>query len=97
MARNTVKRPVLVTRRRTYAQAKAVRDLMPIVMQRDRRCCVYCQRPAGVVDHVVPLSRGGTDTLDNLVAACSDCNSRKGWRLLEELGWEIRPVKGLAS
>lgn len=32
------------------------------------------------IDHVVPLSRGGTDDLDNLVLACNVCNARKGAR-----------------
>lgn len=32
------------------------------------------------LDHRVPVSRGGTDTLDNLVIACRTCNNRKGTR-----------------
>ncbi|SKD35918.1 HNH endonuclease, putative [Mycobacteroides abscessus subsp. massiliense] len=51
------------------------------VLRRDNHTCRYCGRSApGVqltVDHVVPVALGGTDTADNLVAACSDCNSGK--------------------
>ena len=36
------------------------------------------------LDHVVPLARGGFLGAENLVAACSDCNSRKGEREAEE-------------
>lgn len=44
-------------------------------------------------DHVVPLARGGTDLLPNLALCCSDCNVRKGDRLLAELpaNWWARP------
>ena len=36
------------------------------------------------VDHCIPLSRGGTDTLDNLLPSCAECNRRKGARTIEE-------------
>jgi 5-methylcytosine-specific restriction endonuclease McrA len=40
--------------------------------------CQYCGGPATTVDHVIPLARGGTDDLANLVPACAVCNGRKG-------------------
>ena len=43
-----------------------------------RRECVYCGAPASVLDHVVPRSQGGSDSLRNLVAACAPCNVSKG-------------------
>jgi 5-methylcytosine-specific restriction endonuclease McrA len=36
------------------------------------------------LDHVVPRHRGGTHTWENLVTACTQCNHRKGGRLLDE-------------
>jgi 5-methylcytosine-specific restriction endonuclease McrA len=36
------------------------------------------------VDHLLPVSRGGEDTWENLVAACVECNNRKGDRTPEE-------------
>lgn len=51
--------------------------------------CVYCGEAADSEDHVVPLSRGGTDHWWNLVRACQKCNSSKKDRLLEE--WIDRP------
>jgi hypothetical protein len=47
------------------------------VLQRDAYTCAYCGDVAAEVDHVYPKSKGGEDTLDNLVAACRSCNSRK--------------------
>lgn len=51
------------------------------VLRRDNHTCRYCGRSAPevrlTVDHVVPEALGGTDKPDNLVAACSDCNSGK--------------------
>jgi 5-methylcytosine-specific restriction endonuclease McrA len=46
------------------------------------RRCVYCARSldleAATLDHVYPLSKGGTHTTGNLVAACGPCNRMKG-------------------
>jgi 5-methylcytosine-specific restriction endonuclease McrA len=44
-------------------------------------CCAYCGTAAELVtEHVVPLSRGGDNTKDNVVPACSPCNRRKSRR-----------------
>jgi 5-methylcytosine-specific restriction endonuclease McrA len=58
------------------------------VFHRDRSRCQYCgrvfhQRQLNI-DHVVPLSRGGKSSWDNVVCACIECNSRKGDRTPEE-------------
>lgn len=55
--------------------------------QAEGRVCEYCGGPCETTDHVVPLSRGGANTLDNLVPACLWCNSSKGSKLLSE--WEV--------
>ena len=48
--------------------------------------CVYCGTKSNLtMDHVVPLSLGGTHTIDNIVPACQSCNASKGDRLLSEL------------
>lgn len=58
------------------------------VFKRDGFQCAYCGRkvPAVVleVDHIVPLSAGGQDTLDNKITACFDCNRGKGKRELSQ-------------
>lgn len=76
-------RYVRVVRRRPSAPSRRG------VLRRDGRICVYCSRPAGTVDHVVPRSRGGESSWENLVACCGPCNVRKGDKTLEQLGWRL--------
>ncbi|MCL4394484.1 MAG: HNH endonuclease [Chloroflexi bacterium] len=58
------------------------------VMARDLYTCQYCGSQPGkhelTIDHVIPRSRGGTTTWENVVTACAPCNRRKGDRLPEE-------------
>jgi 5-methylcytosine-specific restriction endonuclease McrA len=60
------------------------------VLRRDRHLCAYCDGPAGTVDHVLPRSRGGADSWENLVACCVRCNNIKGSRTPQEMGWTLR-------
>ena len=61
---------------------------------RDRYSCQFCGRSQLVLrerecltrDHLVPLSRGGTNAWTNVVTACSACNAKKGHHLPEEVG-----------
>ena len=46
--------------------------------------CHYCGFPAGEVDHIVPVSRGGGVALANLAPACIDCNAEKRDRTVTE-------------
>jgi 5-methylcytosine-specific restriction endonuclease McrA len=56
------------------------------VFLRDRFTCQYCgARDDLTFDHVTPRSRGGRTTWENVVAACSPCNLRKGGRLPREI------------
>ena len=59
-----------------------------IVIQRDGDHCRYCGSLAYPisVDHVIPLSRGGSSDPDNLAVACLNCNIKKGPRTPEECG-----------
>lgn len=59
------------------------------VFARDGHRCQYCGAPAESIDHVVPRSRGGRHTWDNVVAACRPCNVRKRDRLLEETSMRL--------
>lgn len=54
-------------------------------------CCAYCGSPtidilesALTIDHIVPLSRGGSNFIDNIVPACSRCNFEKHTMTAEE-------------
>lgn len=57
------------------------------VFNRDGFVCQYCgQQPPKIVlevDHIVPVSGGGSDHLDNLITACFDCNRGKAARGLQ--------------
>jgi 5-methylcytosine-specific restriction endonuclease McrA len=50
------------------------------VLKRDAYICAYCSGEATQVDHVIPRANGGGHELDNLVACCAPCNTRKGAR-----------------
>lgn len=60
------------------------------VLRRDGHRCAYCTRPAATIDHVLPRSRGGEDSWENLVACCLRCNNVKSDRTPQEMGWELR-------
>jgi 5-methylcytosine-specific restriction endonuclease McrA len=60
------------------------------VLARDQRRCMYCLGRATTVDHVLPRSRGGRNTWLNTVAACEECNGRKGNRTPAEAGMRMR-------
>lgn len=67
------------------------------LIERSDGRCWYCGKLFGpdrddrpTKEHKLPLSRGGPDTLDNLVAACRGCNHRKGSLTLDE----FRRVRG---
>jgi 5-methylcytosine-specific restriction endonuclease McrA len=60
------------------------------VLRRDSHRCAYCGRSATTVDHVLPRSRGGADSWENLVACCLGCNNVKGDRTPAEMGWRLR-------
>lgn len=55
------------------------------IFRRDGNRCQYCGSTYDLtLDHVLPKSRGGLSSWDNLVTACKNCNSRKGDRTPEE-------------
>jgi 5-methylcytosine-specific restriction endonuclease McrA len=59
------------------------------VFARDGWSCQYCGAAAENLDHVVPRSKGGAHSWDNVVAACRRCNSRKENRRPEDAGLRL--------
>jgi 5-methylcytosine-specific restriction endonuclease McrA len=60
------------------------------ILQRDHHTCQYCGATSHLtIDHILPKSRGGRDTWENLVAACVGCNNRKGDHTPEEVGMRL--------
>jgi 5-methylcytosine-specific restriction endonuclease McrA len=65
------------------------RNVRPLVLEAAGYRCQMtpgCLNPATTVDHVIPLSAGGTNHPSNLRAACRGCNSRGGMKIVNELG-----------
>lgn len=60
------------------------------IMARDGHRCQYCGAHADSIDHVVPRSRGGPHSWDNVVAACRPCNVRKRDRMLSDSGMRLK-------
>lgn len=65
------------------------------IFARDGGRCAYCRAAAETIDHIMPRSRGGRHTWENVVAACARCNHRKGDRTPAELGWRLHTVPGV--
>ena len=64
------------------------------VYARDQNSCQYCGSKKNLtLDHVVPMSKGGGTSWENLVTACSKCNQKKGDKLLKELGSSMKLKK----
>jgi 5-methylcytosine-specific restriction endonuclease McrA len=60
------------------------------VFARDDWTCQYCGARSNLtVDHVVPRSKGGTSSWDNIVASCAPCNRRKGNALPRQAGMRL--------
>jgi 5-methylcytosine-specific restriction endonuclease McrA len=60
------------------------------VFVRDGHRCQYCNAPAENIDHVIPRSKGGPHTWENVVAACRPCNARKMDHFLHETNMHLR-------
>jgi 5-methylcytosine-specific restriction endonuclease McrA len=82
----TLPRPVvirLVTYVRVPRDTHRRKITRRAVFARDRWTCQYCGHERGnlTVDHVIPRSKGGDSTWENIVTCCAPCNRRKGDRL----------------
>ena len=67
-----VQKPAIMPRKPTW------RFMRELALQKNNYSCVYCGNNADTVDHVLAKSKGGTDALHNLVAACRRCNTLRG-------------------
>jgi len=63
------------------------------ILRRDNHKCQYCGSVVNLtVDHVIPKSRGGEETWENLVTACVKCNNKKGNRTPEESKLHLKTI-----
>lgn len=83
---------------RSHERAATIREIKTrkwqrrVLLQKYGGRCVYCQKTVELSnvespqyatrDHVVPLSKGGRDHIDNLALACRECNAEKGDEVL---------------
>jgi 5-methylcytosine-specific restriction endonuclease McrA len=69
------------------------------IYARDKYTCQYCGKAYRseelTFDHVIPVSRGGAKSWENIVTACIECNRQKGGRTPEEAGMKLiqRPTE----
>lgn len=64
------------------------------IFARDGHRCQYCGGAAENIDHIVPKSRGGMHSWNNVVASCRKCNTRKENKTPEEVGMRLRRRPG---
>lgn len=89
---NKQKRQELEHRRRTRKRKNGVYVISPKDMRRLAGACIYCGSTEQVtMDHVVPISRGGTHGIGNLVPCCNSCNIKKNDKTVME--WRLGKTK----
>lgn len=73
---------------------QAGRPTREMILKRDKHTCQYCEYsgPNLTIDHILPKSRGGEDTYQNLVACCISCNNCKDNRTPEEWAVALKKV-----
>lgn len=71
--------------REEFGRDKISKSTREDVFDADNYKCTYCGSSEFLqIDHVIPLSKGGTNDRENLTTACRSCNLSKGNKLLEE-------------
>lgn len=76
-----------------YAKISQNRPSRSMIYKRDGHKCQYCGSTKNLtIDHIIPRSRGGEDTWQNLVVACLHCNTKKGDKLLEETNLVLNTI-----
>ena len=87
--------PSVVSLKHYVAQDRAPAFTRFNLFLRDAFSCQYCGQGADLTfDHVIPRSRGGRTTWENIVTACAPCNLQKGGRTPREA--QMRPAKAPA-
>ena len=66
-----------------------------IIFKRDKNTCYICKRKLRkyerTLDHIIPLSKGGTDSYSNLYTCCKKCNQNKGSTIISTTRVEGHP------
>lgn len=94
----------IVTDQKTYRRPSVIRLLKYVILpfkklkpsrdnifRRDGNICLYCPSKNDLtIDHILPRSRGGANTWENLGTCCTKCNSKKGDKTPDEAGMKMR-------
>ena len=73
-----------------FSKIMSQKPTRSMIYERDEHTCQYCGSKKHLsIDHVIPRCRGGEDTWENLVVACSSCNVKKGSTPLEQTGMKL--------
>ena len=85
--------------RRKGRKADISRAMIRQVMERDGYKCVWCGRTHVLnIDHIIPVSKGGPTTINNLQVLCNVCDSLKGNSILsKEEGLAGKLTEGLTK
>lgn len=76
-----------------YERLMQNRPSRAMIYKRDGHKCQYCGSTKNLtIDHIIPRSKGGDDTWENLTVACMPCNTRKGDKLLEETNLTLKTI-----
>lgn len=68
----------------------AAKPTRSLIFKRDDGCCSYCGSIKQLtIDHIIPSSRGGLDTWENMTCCCYKCNIKKGNKTPEEVGMRL--------
>jgi 5-methylcytosine-specific restriction endonuclease McrA len=99
-ARDSMPRPAVIRLTRFVHVPRKFRRAVTntFLFARDEYTCQYCGRTTAELkprecltrDHLIPISRGGSNEWTNVVTACSSCNTRKANRLPHEIGMQPR-------
>jgi len=86
---------IAVRAKRLQAEGNATPEQCRELLEQFKSCCGYCHTPLTyknkTYDHKTPLSRGGTNYIENLIPSCRPCNARKHTRTYEEFVKLIQP------
>jgi len=85
-------RPLIIKLKKfVYLPYKKVTLARTNIYRRDGHTCMYCPSKRDLtLDHVMPKSRGGANSWENLVTCCKKCNSRKDNMTPKEAGMKLR-------
>ncbi|NBR91533.1 MAG: HNH endonuclease [Rhodobacteraceae bacterium] len=87
----TIRIPSVVVLKEYVKPQKRVAFTRFNLFLRDQFCCQYCGAKGDLTfDHVIPRAHGGITSWENVVAACSPCNLRKGSKTLRSSGLSLR-------